>query len=354
MTTSQPKILETLLEGRRFALATIVEAERSTPQTPGASAVFSEAGLVAGTVGGGLLEAQVEAVAREALAEARARLISIGLEADLSDVEGAICGGAVRVLIDPGVEEQRDVFMAALQSLRRRQPGLLVAVIRPTGDDRARVERRWHPLAKVGTVPSRDSELGPLVSEGKDPTSLSWPRLEKAGDELLFAEYLRPLPRLIIAGAGHIGRAVAHLGRLLDFSVAVIDDRPEFASRENVPDADDVILGPIGPSVAAVEDADDNSFVIVTRGHAQDAEALRAALRRPAAYVGMIGSRSKIELMREEFLAKGWATADEWERIHAPIGLAIGSRTVEEIAVSIAAELVLVRSRAGASHGGRP
>jgi len=149
-----------------------------------------------------------------------------------------------------------------------------------------------------------------------------------------------------------VGRAVARLGHLLDFSVMVIDDRAEFASKANVPEADEIVVGEIGDAVREIEDSPDNHFVIVTRGHQKDAEALRAALGRPAGYVGMIGSKTKVETMRREFLAKGWAKEEDWAGIHAPIGLAIGSKTVEEIAVSIAAELVLVRSRRKAEGRG--
>jgi xanthine dehydrogenase accessory factor len=159
------------------------------------------------------------------------------------------------------------------------------------------------------------------------------------------------LPRLVIAGAGHVGKALAHLGNLLDFEVMVIDDRPEFASQENVPDADGIVVGDIASAVKEIPDSPENYFVIVTRGHRNDAEALRAALGRGAAYVGMIGSRTKVDLMRREFLDKGWATEEEWGRVRAPIGLEIGSKTVEEIAVSIAAELV--RVRAGLAERGR-
>jgi len=134
--------------------------------------------------------------------------------------------------------------------------------------------------------------------------------------------------------------------------VTVIDDRPEFANAKNVPEADEVIVGEIGEALLRIEDSQDNYFIIVTRGHQKDAEALRAAIGRPAAYLGMIGSRRKIEIMHCEFLENGWATAEEWGEVHAPIGLEIGSKTVEEIAVSIAAELVLVRSKR--KESGRP
>ncbi|HYA49050.1 MAG TPA: XdhC family protein, partial [Burkholderiales bacterium] len=147
-----------------------------------------------------------------------------------------------------------------------------------------------------------------------------------------------------IAGAGHVGKAVAHLGALLDFEVTVVDDRPEFADPTNIPDADVLVVAGIEEALRNVPDSPENYFVIVTRGHRHDAEALRAVVARPAAYVGMIGSRTKVDVMRREFLEKGWATEEEWARVRAPIGLDIRSQTVEEIAVSIAAELVLVRA----------
>ena len=177
------------------------------------------------------------------------------------------------------------------------------------------------------------------------------PRLLVAEGWMVFVEPVLPLPRLIIAGAGHVGRAVARLGKLLDFSVTVIDDRAEFANAENIPEADEIIVGAIGEAVGKIEDSVHNYFVIVTRGHQKDAEALMAALGRPAAYVGMIGSKRKIEVMRLESLESGLATKEEWSTVHAPIGLGIGSKTVEEIAVSIAAELVQVRSQ---QKTGRP
>jgi len=193
--------------------------------------------------------------------------------------------------------------------------------------------------------------VAPEVLE--DMLAAGRPRLIGTKDRMWFVEPVLPLPRLIVAGAGHIGRAVARLGSLLDFSVTVIDDRAEFANAENVPEADEIVVGGIGGEVGKIENSPDNYFVIVTRGHRKDAEALRAAIGREAAYVGMIGSRNKIGVMRGEFVQNGWATEEQWERVRAPIGLDIGSRTVEEIAVSIAAELVSVRSGRGDAGRGR-
>jgi xanthine dehydrogenase accessory factor len=348
MNYSFPKLIESLAGGKGLVLATIVEVEGSTPQVPGASAIFSAAGLVAGTVGGGLLEARVEAIAGEALRDGKARLVSFRLDADPADVEGAICGGSARVLIDPGVGGERAVFERALDGFRKRRPGVLASLIVPGQGDFVSVERRflgalsWNADTFAGVGPDI---LAAALEDGR-------PRLVKSEGRLIFLEPVRPLPRLIIAGAGHVGRAVARLGSLLDWSVTVIDDRPEFANADNVPEADEIIVGDIGESVRRIEDSTENYFVIVTRGHLKDTEALRAAIGRPAAYVGMIGSKRKIEIMHCEFLESGWAAAEAWAGVHAPIGVEIGSKTVEEIAVSIAAELVLVRSKR--KESGRP
>ncbi|HMA55031.1 MAG TPA: XdhC family protein [Acidobacteriota bacterium] len=348
MTYSFPKLLETLTAGGRagqaLVLATIVETDGSTPQVVGASAVFSGAGLVSGTVGGGLLEARVGAAAAKALADREPRLLAVRLDADPSDQEGAICGGTARVLIDPGVDAARGVFESAVEGFRKRRRGSLVSRIVPGHGETVAVERGWLP-AGAPVLPD-DPVFGDVAPEVLgEGLATGRPRLVGTKDRMWFIEPVLPLPRLIIAGAGHVGRAVARLGSLLDFSVTIVDDRAEFANAAHVPEADEIIVGEFSRAIREIEDSPDDYFVVVTRGHQKDAEALRAAIGREAAYVGMIGSKRKIELMQCEFLESGWATAERWAWIHAPIGVDIGSRTVEEIAVSIAAELVLVRSR---------
>jgi len=162
---------------------------------------------------------------------------------------------------------------------------------------------------------------------------------------IFFLEPVIPMPRLVIAGAGHIGKALSHLGRILDFEVTVIDDRKDFASSENLPDADFIIAGEIGEAMTVIEKKPDTFIVIVTRGHYDDAKALKPCIGSGAAYVGMIGSKNKIARMRTEFIEKKWATEEQWNTIHSPIGLDIKSKTVEEIAVSIAAELIKVKNK---------
>jgi xanthine dehydrogenase accessory factor len=131
---------------------------------------------------------------------------------------------------------------------------------------------------------------------------------------------------------------------MLDFEVTIIDDRREYANSVNIPDADHVIVDDIGEAVKKLNMNNDSYIVIVTRGHKDDASALKSCIGSDLAYKGMIGSVNKIASMRVNFIENGWATAKQWDSVHAPVGLDIKSSTVEEIAISIAAQLVLVRN----------
>jgi xanthine dehydrogenase accessory factor len=155
---------------------------------------------------------------------------------------------------------------------------------------------------------------------------------------------------LIIAGAGHIGQALAKLGKFLGFSVAVWDDRPEYADPSKIDDAEMVLTGTVDEIFSQITIQDDCYLAIVTRGHKSDAEVLRKFIGTNASYIGMVGSKAKVAQMKTSFLENGWATHEQWSRIHSPIGFDIGAKTVEEIAISIAAELVKVRNQKDASH----
>jgi xanthine dehydrogenase accessory factor len=167
---------------------------------------------------------------------------------------------------------------------------------------------------------------------------------EAEPSSLFFLEPVFPKPKLVIAGAGHIGRCLAHLGDMLDFEVTIIDDRPEYANSVNIPEARHIIVNDIGESLKRLKKNKDTYVVIVTRGHKDDAAALKPCIGSDVAYTGMIGSVNKIASMRYDFMKNGWATAEQWDTVYTPVGIDIRSRTVEEIAISIAAQLVLVRN----------
>jgi len=249
-------ITQALREGRPVALATVVQARGSTPREAGAKMVVFADGTILGTVGGGAMEAQVIAAAREALAAGESRLLHFTLR------EGA----------DEGSEE----------------PGIC------------------------------------------------------GGDADVFIDVMLPQPTLLIAGAGHIAVPLARLGDILGFRVVVVDDRADFATPERFPTAGQLRVGDIATELSKVDINNQTYVVIITRGHAYDEAALRAVVNSPAAYIGMIGSRRKVATVFSHLREAG-VSEEALARVHAPIGLDIGAETPEEIAVSIAAEIILVR-----------
>ena len=340
------ELLELIKAGRTAALTTIIETEGSTPQAPGATALFAADGLVCGTVGGGSVEARVERLALDALRKKRSLVCSFDLAHELSEEADGVCGGRLKVLIDADPARHIQAFLDLKRAAKARRAGLLATSIATETAGRIRkISRVWlardHRPADL-----RRMGLAGLEEEIQAVFRRDQPALlgHKAG-RCFFEPHLPP-PRLVIAGAGHVGRAVARLGKFLNFEVVVLDDRAEFANARRFPDADRILVADIGETLRTFPMSGDTYIVIVTRGHRQDESALRTCIRRRAGYIGMIGSARKVDLVKSRFLERGWCTAAEWARVHTPIGLPIRSKTVEEIAVSIAAELVLVRGKA--------
>lgn len=158
----------------------------------------------------------------------------------------------------------------------------------------------------------------------------------------VFIEPLRPQPRLIVAGSGYVAQALARLCAPFGWRLALLDDRSEFVRAAALPDGVETAVGELPELIVAHHPDSMTAVVIVTRGHRSDGEALRAALETPAGYVGMIGSPSKVRQIFRALLKEGFA-ADALERVHAPIGLDLGAETPDEIALSIAAELLMWR-----------
>jgi xanthine dehydrogenase accessory factor len=340
-------LLHLIHSGANLVLATVVRASGSTPQRPGSSALFGKQGLLAGTVGGGHLENEVGQICESALDSGISGQYFFNLNSSPGE-DGAICGGEAEVLVDAHPARWRSVLENLERSLAARKPGVLMTCVSGNTPDDCLIDRYWF-------------ESGSRMEKPRDFDPEAWETVSRHLSEQdvqgfaaispsFYLETIAPEPRLLIAGAGHVGKALAHLAKLLDFEITMIDDRPEFANREQIPDSDHFKVREIGPAVRESDISPDTYVVIVTHGHQHDAEALKACIDSDAAYVGMIGSRHKVATLKKEFLARGWATEDQWKRIHTPIGIDIGSKTVQEIALSIAAELVQVRSKKTTAH----
>ena len=176
--------------------------------------------------------------------------------------------------------------------------------------------------------------------------------LEQNGSQV-FLERISDGKRLVICGAGHVALCVIRIGVMLGYEITVIEDRREFAEKAGEAGAHRVICKPFGEALDEAGDDPMTAFVIMTREHSYDVECLRRILQRPSAYIGMMGSRSRTEQIRQQMLEEGY-DARKVEQIHMPIGLRIGSRTPEEIAVSVAAELISVLNAADPGEGFPP
>lgn len=344
------QIAETDAPSPGLVLATVTGSTGSTPRKPGSSALFLRGRLIAGSVGGGIIEKRTMDYAHTCSEGCESVLFQFSLDSETSEPEEAVCGGTITILIDSNPLAHIKAFTEMEKSIRAGQPGVLVTKVIPWNETHVMIKRCW--TTGRGNIPiscssgeDLNKEVRKLLEAGNRAgyREINVPVPGEKHSAKIFLEPVFPLPRLVIAGAGHIGKAVSHQGRLLDFEVTVIDDRAEFANRANLPDADNIIVKDIGEAVRELSKDKDTFIVIVTRGHGHDADALKYSIGSSAAYVGMMGSRVKVAKIREEFITKGLATEEQWKKIFTPIGVTIGSETIEEIAVSIAAQLVKVR-----------
>lgn len=164
------------------------------------------------------------------------------------------------------------------------------------------------------------------------------------GQVEIFLEPILPRPKLVVVGGGHVGKAVAHLGKWLGFRVAVSDDRPEYCNPQAVPDADEYYLCSLAELPQKLNITPWSYVVLTTRGVTIDVPGLPSLLDTPAAYIGVIGSRRRWATTRKQLLEKG-IPPEKLARVRSPMGLELNAETPEEIAVSIMAEIIMLRNK---------
>ncbi|HTZ41319.1 MAG TPA: xanthine dehydrogenase accessory protein XdhC [Syntrophales bacterium] len=236
------------------ALVIVIESKGSAPRKSGAKMIVKADGGTLGTIGGGKVELEAIEAAQAAIAGGRPAMLNL----ELTEAYGHVCGGSLRVYIEP----------------------------------------------------------------------------------------LGLAPRLIIFGAGHVGRALATVARFAGFRVSASDERAEYATKEQVPDALEILPGSADNVLTTLHVVEDTFLVIATHNHEGDFAAVRAALKTPARYIGLVGSKRKREVLFKELKAEGFS-AEDLARLHTPVGLPIGGDSPEEIAVSIVAQLIQIRTSRG-------
>jgi xanthine dehydrogenase accessory factor len=253
----------------------------------------------------------------------------------------------------------QEVFAAVADALERGQAAALVTIVSTTGSTPQRVGAKMLVFGDgrmVGTIgggcyendafgKAREAILNrrpQLVHYELSDDFAQETGLICGGQMDVYIEPIEPSPELFVVGAGHVGFHLANLAHEVGFRVHVVDDREKFANRERFPHAAEVVAEDIPAWIARAALPAHAYVVIVTRGHTNDLEALRALAPRDLRYLGLIGSRAKVARIYEQLQNEGVPTP-LLERIHAPIGLDIGAVTPQEIAVSILAELIAVK-----------
>ena len=257
-----------------------------------------------------------------------------------------ICGGTMRVLVDPTAGAHRIAYAEAADAIRNRRRGVLLTHIETTREGAYTVRVQWLPDGSLASdLASTDHQAIQSVRASGRPELLVHESPETGSSCQMLVEPIIPPPLLIIAGGGHVGQTLAVQAGLVGFQVMVIDDRPEFTDVALYPPGTMTRCGDMAAELAQFPLAGDTYVAIVTRGHQHDQQCLRACIGRPAGYIGMIGSKRKVALLRKAMLECGAATPVQFDRVCAPIGLDIGAQTVPEIAVSIVAQLIAVHRK---------
>jgi xanthine dehydrogenase accessory factor len=283
-----------------FALALLSAVKGSSPQRTGAKAIFFPDGTMRGTLGGGCLEAEVHARARRALRSGQPATFEMVLDHNFGWDDGLICGGSVAGLILPHAAQAAGIWRELAQTKR---------------------PRRWGVKADF---------------------SIAW--AEDSTEAWRYQEFVSPPFALWIAGSGHVAQAVAPLALQLDFAVTIFDDRPDLANPNTFPPPTSLRVGPWHELLQHPLPQTPALALLVTRGHQHDALVLSEWIHRPFVVVGMIGSRRKARIIREQFLKQNLATSDQMDKVFCPVGLDIRAQGVHEIAVSIMAQYIQQRA----------
>lgn len=340
--------------GEPFGLATVVRVSRSAPRGPGAAMAVGPGDEVVGSVSGGCVEGAVFELAKEVVADGEARLETFGYSDEDAFAVGLTCGGEITLLVrrvsgegsaavGPGAVD----FAAVADSVAAHRPVALATVLDGPGT----------PGATLAVWP--DAVSGSLGTEGLDAAVTAdargelaqgatgvrhyGPRGERRVDEVgVFLHSFAPPPRMLVFGAIDFAASVARIGTFLGYRVTVCDARPAFATPKRFPAGVEVVVDWPHRYLRGTDTDGQTVICVLTHDPKFDVPLLEVALGVPAAYIGAMGSRrtheDRLVLLREAGVGQR-----ELARLRSPIGLDLGARTPEEVAVSIAAEVVALR-----------
>jgi xanthine dehydrogenase accessory factor len=321
------------------AIATIVTKKGSGPRNVGAKMFVGEDGKIYGTIGGGSLEFNVYKEAMARMGEHSPHMIHIKMDSEEVVGKYMICGGNVDIFLEPVIKKYDKIYRHLGHIEKTDKNGILITQFNNEKFLKTIIEKN----EDIFDSEINENTFGFEISE--DEKEVFQKRLHDskiyATGEILI-ETLNHLPTLYIFGAGHISQFIAKFAKIAGFYVVVTDDRAEFANKERFPEADEILVEPIPDVFNSLQFSGNEFVVIVTRGHQFDADVLRESLKRDIKYVGMIGSKRKVKMIFDHMKKCGFSE-DIISNVYSPIGLSINAETPQEIAVSIVAELIMVR-----------
>ena len=332
-------------QNREFVLATVVNTKGSTPQKPGAALLVRADGSTVGTLGGGCVEGDIWFAAKETLRERTGPVFKdYYLNEDIAARDGLVCGGSMFFYIEP-FEQSTEVSDLSNDIENAFEGGESMAVATVVNPKTLALGARM-TIAEDGAT---HGSLGTAVADAiAIETANAVMPLGKAehivtdeGDEIFVAGFTSPAT-LVLVGGGHVNLQVAKIAQMLGFRLFVTDDRPEFANRERFTMAEETSVAPYDKGLDAFHITKNTAIVIGSRGHHFDDLATEAAVKTPATYVGLLGSKRKTVMIYEALLKRG-ISPERLKQVHSPVGLDLGGRSPEEIAVSIMAEIVAFR-----------
>lgn len=332
--------------GERVARATVVSVVGSAPRGLGAVLAVSERGEISGSVSGGCVEPAVIEEGMRAIRSGRPRLLKYGITEE-QNVEqiGLSCGGEIRVFV-----ERLDDFERLARALRTQEPVVQATIISssdpssPLLGQRLLVPESGSPQGTLGDAALRATvteQARSLLRTGQSATR-TYDAAPDTTVEVFFGVYPAP-PTLLIVGAGHVTIPLTRLAKVLGYRTVVMDAREAFATAERLPEADELLVEWPDEAMERLAITSATAVAVLTHDDKFDVPALQVALNSPAYYVGAIGSRGTRE-QRDRRLREAGVTDEQIARIHGPIGLNIGARTPEEIALAILAQVVAARN----------
>lgn len=347
-------ILETIerwrAEGSRVALATVIAVEFSAPRDPGAAMAVNDRGEVAGSVSGGCVEGAVYEEAQDVLRTGKPRVVTYGISDSDAISIGLTCGGTIHLFVELLADEVLERVARASRSdvpvaLATRLDGAQIGAKRVVD-----AESAAGSMGSEGLDYATAGEARALLAAGATEIRTFGEQGEPIGVEVrVFVQSFAPKPNMYIFGAIDFTRAMVHVGQDMGYRVSVIDARPIFATKQRFPHADELVVAWPDEFLKGAPVDERTALIILTHDEKFDIPLLQVALRTRAGYIGAMGSRrthaSRVALLKEAGVGE-----EALARISAPIGLDIGARTPEETAISIAAEIIALRS---GKKGGR-